>query len=397
MHDIDPQLYADDADQRLATLKRLRLMTPRPELLGTNTHVHTNYSFSAFRSPAEAAWLAYVSGVEIFGINDHYTVDGHPEFADSCAALGLPATFSIESVAMDREAEQSGLLLNDPGNPGRIYLCGKGVTKRRDPAATAMLATLRSHQEDRNRAMLDKLRQRFAQVLEETGPDWEAVASQTPLGNTTERHLARAVFDYLQAGNYTPRFLAIVGDNPSGDPAKDQNTIRSNLLKAGKPCYVTEAPEAYPSLGGLRQLYLQLGAIPTYPVLGNPLTGAEEDIDALCDRLEAWGIQALELIPSRNTDDRVAAVLAAAQKRNWPVFDGTEHNTPVLEPLLTRWGSDPRFRPVFREGALVLLGHQVLRAAGEPGYLDDQGKALPDGRERCLAAGLSELNRQQAA
>jgi hypothetical protein len=389
---VDSGLFTDSAETRLATLRQLKAAHPRPAPKGTNTHVHTNYSFSCFRSPAEAAWLAYVNGVEIFGINDHYTVDGHPEFRTSCAALNLPATFSIESVAMEREAEQQGLLLNDPGNPGRIYLCGKGVTKATDPQATAMLASLRSHQEDRNKAMVHLVAQRFSRIFEEAGPTWDDIVGQTPLGNTTERHIARAIYNHLQEGNYSERYAQFVGGEASEDPAKDQNAIRSALLKAGKPCYVSEAPEAYPALSALRKLYLQLGAIPTYPVLGNPLTVGEEDLNAHCDRLAAWGIFALELIPSRNTDDRVQAVLEEAARRNWPVFDGTEHNTPVMEPLLTTWGSDPRFRDQFRNGALVLLGHQALWAQGEAGYLDAEGKPLADGLERCLAVGKQQVD-----
>ena len=63
------------------------------------------------------------------GINDHYTVAGHEEFRRACAIAGIAATFSLEAVAMDRAAAAAGLLLNDPDNPGRVYLCGKGVTR----------------------------------------------------------------------------------------------------------------------------------------------------------------------------------------------------------------------------------------------------------------------------
>ena len=393
MPTIDQGLFANDVETRLQTLHKLKNEQRRPEVLGTNTHVHTNYSFSSFRSPAEAAWLAYESGVEIFGINDHYTVDGHPEFRASCNALGLPATFSIESVAMERQAEEAGLLLNDPGNPGRIYLCGKGVTKAKDPKATAMLASLRSHQEDRNKAMVNLVAQRFQRIFEEQGPGWDDIVGQTPLGNTTERHIARAIYNHLQIGSYDDRYQQFVGATASGDAAKDQNAIRSALLKAGKPCYVSEAPEAYPALDALRKLYLQLGSIPTYPVLGNPITAGEEDIRAHCDRLANWGIFALELIPSRNTDDRVQVVLEEAARRNWPVFDGTEHNTPVMEPLLTKWGSDPRFRPQLREGALMLLGHQSLCADSKDGYLNPEGIPHEDGLSRCLDAGHLAMER----
>ena len=96
---------------------------------GTNCHIHTNESFSVFRSPSEAVWQAAREGVAVLGINDHYTVAGHDEFRRACAVAGIAATFSFEAVAMDRAAEAAGLLLNDPDNPGRVYLCGKGVTR----------------------------------------------------------------------------------------------------------------------------------------------------------------------------------------------------------------------------------------------------------------------------
>ncbi len=393
MPDPLADLAAPDASQRLRALAALRERHTRPEPRGTNTHVHTNYSFSAFRSPAEAAWLAWREGVEIFGINDHYTVDGHEEFARACAALDLPATFSIEAVAMDRAAAAAGTLLNDPGNPGRTYLCGKGVTARDDPRASERLRELRAQQETRNRAMVAACDARFVERLDDTGPTWDDIVAQTPAGNTTERHIARACVERCRALATTGKrsFGAVFADltdtEAPDDDAAAQNQLRSALLKAGKPCYVDEDPAAYPSIAGMCALYRDLGAIPTYPVLGNPVTDGERDIAALCDRLGAQGIFALELIPSRNTDDRVAAVLAEAERRDWPVFDGTEHNTPAMSELLPPLSRDPRFRPVFRAGALLLLGHQALCAAGEPGYLDADGQPRSEGRSQCIAAG----------
>ena len=163
------------------------------------------------------------------------------------------------------------------------------------------------------------------------------------------------------------------------------------LLKAGKPCFVPEAPEAYPELSELRGMFLHLGSIPTYPVLGNPITPGEESIANLADELAARGIYAIELIPSRNTAERVAEVLEVCRQREWPVFDGTEHNTAKMEPLLTEWGSDPRFRQQFKDGACVLLGHQALVAKGEAGYVDRDGNRTEDGYQRCLAAGREML------
>lgn len=368
---------------------------------GTNVHVHSNHSFSVFRSPAEAAAAGAAAGVEVFGINDFFTVAGFDEFATACKAHRLPAVFGIECIAMDQDMAAKKQLANDPANPGKIYLCGKGVANPGHPAANATLAKLRGYQEGRNRQLIAKADAHFRATVGQAGPTWDDVVSQTPAGNTTERHVAKAILKrILELGaQHYEKIVgapAKAGANLTLTDADAQNQIRGNLLKAGKACYAVEDPAAFPSIGEIRALYLQLGAIPTYPVLGNPLTDGESDIAAWCDRLAAWGWHALELIPARNTDDRVAAVLAEAKKRGWPVFDGTEHNTPAMEPLTTKWGLDERFRPQLREGALVLLGHQALVKSGKPGYVDQLGAPVAGGYGACLAEGQRQLATQSA-
>lgn len=378
---------------RLTALRTRAAAEPAPAGRGVNCHVHTNYSFASFASPCDAVWRARQAGVEIFGINDHYTIDGHAEFRAAAEAVGMPALFSLEIVAMDRDAAAAGTLLNDPGNPGRVYLCGKAVTTPENPAAAATLERLRAHQAARNQRMVAALDAHFRARLDAPGPGWDAVLDQTPHGNTTERHIARAGCERLAAlaaehGAETDAlFATLTGEAPQGDPAAQQNQLRSLLLKAGKPCYVDEDPDAYPSVAEVHALFCQLGAVPTYPVLGNPVTDGEADIDALCARLADWGIHSLELIASRNTAERVAAVCDAAAARGWPVVDGTEHNTATMVPLLTELGTDPRFLPRLRDGACCLLGHQARIAAGESGYVDRDGVPVAGGYADCVAAG----------
>src|SRR5208337_3700461 len=128
----------------------------------------------------------------VLGINDHYTVAGHEEFRRACEIAGIAAAFSLEAVAMDREAEAQGLLLNDPDNPGRVYLCGKGVTRNPPDSSTEMrnLARMRAALERRNREMTEKVDALFKDRLNADGPTWESVRGLTPRGNATERHLA---------------------------------------------------------------------------------------------------------------------------------------------------------------------------------------------------------------
>lgn len=392
------RLAAADIETRLAALRELvTTITPASPSspLPTNVHVHTNHSFGVFRSPSEAAWNAAQAGIDVFGINDFFTTAGCAEFARACAIAGMAAVFGIECVAIDQQLAAAGTLVNDPANPGKIYLTGKGIARPDDATAAIELARLRGFQERRNREMTRSVDARFRSVLGGPGPTWDDIAGQTPAGNTTERHVARAIVRAIAdcggavgSPEWTAAYERLVGKAPPSQVDADlQNHVRSHLLKAGKPCYVAEDPAAFPTVAGLRSLYLSLGSIPTYPVLGDPITDGERDIGAWCDRLDGWGFRALELIPARNSEPRMVAVVAEATRRGWPVFDGTEHNTPAMEPMTTRWGLDERFRPRLREGALVLLGHQRLVAAGSPGYVDAHGGPVRDGYRACLEAG----------
>ncbi|MEM2961015.1 MAG: hypothetical protein QXU67_05360, partial [Candidatus Bathyarchaeia archaeon] len=97
--------------EALKELKRLEIegiIAPPKRYGWVNVHIHTSESFSIFKSPAEAAWEAYRAGLEIFGINDHYTIAGHREFGEACKILGLKAAFSIEAIAMSEEAKERG-------------------------------------------------------------------------------------------------------------------------------------------------------------------------------------------------------------------------------------------------------------------------------------------------
>jgi len=389
MSTTERELYGGEMEGRLAALRALCRTVKRRRRRGTNLHVHTNESFSAFRSPTEAVWQAVQEGVAVLGINDHYTVAGHDEFRRACEIAAIPAAFSMEAVAMDREAQARGELTNDPGNPGRTYLCAKGVTRVPPDDSQAMrnLAAIRAALERRNREMTDKVRRLFRERMNAEGPTWDDVLGLTPRGNTTERHIARAVLLRLRglAGSRAARAAADLCGNPppADDDAALQNFIRAALLKAGGPCFVQESPDAFLSVEDMRDLFLAFGAIPTYPVLANPITDGERDIAALLDRLESMRIFALEVIPHRNTRERLAEVVEAAKARHWPVFNGTEHNTPEPRPMLAPLSLDPEFLPWFERSAAVLLGHQALVAKGEPGFVNDDGTpTIADAEER---------------
>ena len=69
----------------------------------TNTHIHTNYSFSVFESPAQAVNQAVGENIKILGINDHYTVAGYDVYKKASLAKKICPMFSMEAVAVDQK------------------------------------------------------------------------------------------------------------------------------------------------------------------------------------------------------------------------------------------------------------------------------------------------------
>jgi hypothetical protein len=390
---LERELYRGGLEERLNALRQLcAQLGPRPRR-GTNGHIHTSESFSVFRSPTEAVWQAAREGLAVLGINDHYTVAGHDEFRRACEIAGLGAAFSLEAVAMDREAEAARLLLNDPDNPGRVYLCGKGVTRVPSDTLAEMqnLARMRAALEKRNREITAKLEALFRERLQAAGPTWEFVRGLTPRGNVTERHVAWASLSRLRelsAERGVPLSEIIAqccgAAPPAGaDDAALQIFLRAKLLKAGAPGFVRESEEAFVSTEELRRIFLAFGSIPTYPILGNPVTSGERDIETLLDRLQAAGFYAVEVIPHRNTRERLREMVETAQRRWWPVFNGTEHNTPEAKPMLDPYALDPEFEPWFRQSTALLLAHQQRVAEGRPGFVDSAGNpTIADARAR---------------
>ena len=377
---------------RLDALAELCATVEKRRRLGTNLHIHTNESFGFFRSPTEAVWQAVLEGVSVFGLNDHYTVAGHKEFRRACKIAKIPAVFSMEAAAMDRTAEANGLLINDPDNPGRVYLCGKGVTRIPPESSRAMqnLSMMRAAVERRNRAMTDKARALFRERMDADGPAWDDVLQLTERGNSTERHVSKAIVVSLRKlaevrGPFPAEAVAQLcgAQPPADDDAALQNFVRFKLLKAGGTCFVEQSPDAFISMEELRDMLLAFGAIPTYPILADPITESERDIKALADRLAAMKIFAAELFPGRGSRERVAEVIGVAKDRWWPVFNGTEHNTPERKPLLDPRSLDPEFAGWFEQSAAVVLGHQREVEQGRPGFLNDDGTpSLADARAR---------------
>src|SRR5690606_19314489 len=115
-----------------------------------------------------------------------------------------------------------------------------------------------------------------------------------------------------------------------------QNTLRSHLLKAGRPAYVEED---YVSVADARRLVLELGGIPCYPVLADgvePVTEFEADAATLIENLQRLGLWCVEFIPLRNSAPTLLRTMRALHEAGFVVTAGTEHNTierPAMAPM----------------------------------------------------------------
>ncbi|NQT19994.1 MAG: hypothetical protein HQ592_09835, partial [Planctomycetes bacterium] len=299
-----------DRLEALAQLKHLADTgkTPSPKRRrGTNTHIHTNESFGIFRSPSEAAWQGFLAGLDVLGINDHYTIDGHDEFREACRILGLRATFSMEAVAMDTSLRDAGVRCNDPGNAGRTYLSAKGIVT---PLAEGSkggndLDIMKRSLMDRNRKIVEKLNKLMAPLEPKLQMVFGDVLVFTPRGNTTERHvcqslaelIARSIPDQSMRMEYITKLAGDIEESDLANDASYQNMLRARLVKAGRPAYVEESPEAFLSWERMIAMFREYGSIPSYPVLGNPVTEFEEDLDEMFAAIERLGIYAIEEIP----------------------------------------------------------------------------------------------------
>lgn len=325
------------------------------DMVKVNAHIHTPYSFSAFGSIPEALDKAVAEGVRVVGINDFYSTDGFREWHDGCSERGLFPLYGIEFMALDGTMQASGLRVNDPANPGRIYLSGKGLAYPpvlAGPPAEA-LARVRREANVQTARMCEKLNSYLSSEGLEARLDFEHIKSSLTLGQVRERHLAKALR------------LALYPD--ADNPAALENELRSRLLKAGGPAFVPEDPSAFLPVGSVKEIIEAAGGLVTYPFLGDNAKGGftdfEEDLQKAADTLRALGIRSAEFITTRNSTAVLEQYSAYLEDEGFIVSFGSEHNTPAMEPLSLRTRDceslNSRLLAVNYRGACAIAAHQA--------------------------------------
>jgi hypothetical protein len=362
---LEQQLDSYDSALREQALRQLVAGNPLPPVTGEfNLHSHTFYSYNAYGySPSKFAWLARKRGLFAAGIVDFDVLDGVEEFLAAGQLLGLKTVACVESRVF--VPEFATRVINSPGEPGIAYHMGVGFARQ---VQHPFLDDMRQRAAQRTRELLARVNT-FMKPLE---LDFERdVVPLTPKGNVTERHLCAAYAAKGNAGLWKQK----LGDAPS-DPAKLQNLIRAKTMKKGGVGYVQPGKDSFPLMADMNRCTRECGAIPTLAWLDGTSDG-EQCLAELLDVAAGCGTEALAIIPDRNftpgvNDQKLQNLydaVAAAEKRGWPIFIGTEMNSPgnkfvdnfaagELQPLL----------PVFTKGAHIGYAHSVLQRQAGLGY-----------------------------
>ena len=364
------------------------------KIFKVNGHIHTPYSFSAFENIEQAFQMASSENIQVLGINDFYVTDGYNEFSELARKYHIYPLFNIELISLLKDYQKAGVTINDPNNPGRTYISGKGLS--------FPFSLEENYRNSLNNIILEsqkqvrKMVERTNLLLEEINAgfnlSFEDIKKKYARELVRERHIAKALRIELEkkfsdeAG--LKKFLENLYSGKEcnvsiSNHAAYENEIRSNLFKAGGKAFVPETDNAFIETKKVIDLIIMAGGIPTYPVLLDDINGNytvfENDIVKLHEKLSNMGIYSVEFIPNRNSLDALREYTLYFYHNNFLVTYGTEHNTPAMIPLTptTRNSAldDDELLSIVSKSTAVIAAHQHLKAKGIRGYLDGGGQA----------------------
>ena len=112
----------------------------------------------------------------------------------------MAALFGLEFISVLEEEQRLGIKINDPANPGRAYVCGKGIPAPNDPteATERRMRLARAMNEARAEQMTERMRGLFAEAGLDMDIDASAIVAQVAARNDVpatwvvlqERHVA---------------------------------------------------------------------------------------------------------------------------------------------------------------------------------------------------------------
>ena len=366
-------------------------------MLKVNNHIHTPHSFSAFRNIREAVEMASMEEVGVLGINDFYVTDGYGEFIRQCREFRVFPLLNVELIGISKADQEKGIRINDPNNPGRTYISGKGL---------GFPSVLPPHQQDKLDRVVAESNRQVTQMIDllngwltarDTGISLSVKEIMEDQAGRLlrERHVAKALRLKLERSvGSDEEFNRLIGKVYGGVPTNRErhdipgleDELRARLLKSGAPAFVPEDEDAFLPIEEIIQIIRDAGGIPTYPMLldgaGGAFTEFEEDRERLLDALQDRGFRSVELIPLRNRIDVLRAYAGYFYDNGFVVSFGTEHNTSATRPLTVDCKEgvhlDDQLTEISFRGAAYQAAHQYLSAREQ----------ATDGRTR---AGMEEL------
>jgi predicted metal-dependent phosphoesterase TrpH len=365
-----------------------------------NSHIHLPPNFSAFQTVGQALELAAAQGIGVLGVSNYYDYEVYGDFAAGARKAGIFPLFGLEIICLIDDLVKAGVKINDPGNPGKMYVCGKGITRFApfNPEAQRLLGIIRQNDSTRMREVIVRLGEVLAQRGLPIKPseadviDMVAKRHQCPRERIylQERHVCQAfqeaIFSTVPAAQRMEKLTRAFGLTaaPKFGPeeaVKIQNEIRAQLMKAGKPAYVAET---FVNFDQAYRLILELGGIPAYPTLADgtsPACPFEDPVEKLISNIKNLGFTCAEFIPIRNTPEVLSHYVKAMRAAGLIVTAGTEHNTLDLLPIepacVKNIPVPDDVKEIFWEGTCVVAAHQFLTLHGECGFVDSQGRPNP--------------------
>lgn len=348
-------------------------------IIDVNAHMHTPYSFSAFSGIDQALDMAVEEGVGVVGINDFYSMKGYADWKDGCEKRHLCPIMGIEFISLNSEDQAAGLRVNDPNNPGRTYISGKGLAY--PTTLKGREAWLLSEVREESNAQVERMCEKLNSHLDAVGAgfnlDFKNIVDELTKGSVRERHLAKALRMAIEARfkegvERAAAYERIFGGAPlksaQDNVAAVENEIRSKLLKAGGAAFVPEDPKAFLPMETVCKIIRAAGGIPTYPFLADNAKGEftdfEGDLQKAADTLKKRGFNSVEFITTRNTTKVLEEYSDYLQDEGFTVTFGSEHNTPAMEPIKLRTSDHPeglseKLRITNFRGACKIVAHQA--------------------------------------
>lgn len=377
-----------------------------PEYREANGHIHTPFSFSAFPDLDTVFRSAVNENIAVLGINDFFVTDGYEPFCQGALKNRIFPLFNIEFIGLLKESQKTGVRINDPNNPGRIYFSGKGLDYPFNPGFFNRIRINRIKYESQvqMKAMIARLNDLVRAYNPNLSITYEIIKAKYAHELVRERHLAKAI-RHLAEDTYPDQdkqlqFIeSLYGGKKSradsGNPAAFENEIRSNLLKKGGPAFVEENESSFLPVTSLIKIILRSGGIPCYPVLlddpaGN-YTEFERDPEKLHRSLTSLKVGCIELMPGRNDLAILREFVEYFDSKDYIITFGTEHNTPEMAPLTVSSRNlvplDQELKEIGWEGVCIIAGHQYLRAKGRQGYILNDGNPSKSQKKQLASLG----------